>query len=150
MMKAILIFSLLFSFSTGINAQQLLYDSVLAKKLNADEYGMKTYVLVILKTGAATFSKAITDSLFAGHMKNIGQLAAERKLVLAGPLGKNDFNYRGIFILNTNNIDEARTMVDTDPAVKSNLLAADYITWYGSAAVMQIPEIHKKIQKASF
>ncbi|MEP6711237.1 MAG: YciI family protein [Ferruginibacter sp.] len=148
-MKAILLFFMLFTILVNGNAQNK-YDSVLAKKLNADEYGMKTYVLVILKAGTAKVEKVVEDSLFAGHMKNIGRLAADGKLVLAGPLGKNDLNYRGIFILNTSSIDEARTMVDTDPTVKNNLLAAEYITWYGSAAVMQIPDTHKKIQKTSF
>ena len=32
------------------------YDSVLAKKLNADPYGMKKYYLVLLKTGPANIT----------------------------------------------------------------------------------------------
>jgi len=36
----------------------------LADALGSDDYGMKMYVLVILKTGAASFDKKITDSLF--------------------------------------------------------------------------------------
>ena len=53
------------------------YDVRLAKKLGADEYGMKSYVLVILKTGTnTTTDKQTLDSLFRGHMDNIQRLSA--------------------------------------------------------------------------
>ena len=52
------------------------YDFALAQKLGADENGMRSYVMVILKTGPAN----ITDperrrELFAGHFSNMGVLA---------------------------------------------------------------------------
>jgi len=41
------------------------YDSTLAKKLGADEYRMKNYVLVLLKTGTyKAKDKKESDSLF--------------------------------------------------------------------------------------
>jgi hypothetical protein len=77
------------------------YDSTLAKNLGADDYGMKSYILVILKTGSKTIEeKSVRDSLFAGHLQNIRRLADLGKLIVAGPLGKNEKTYRGIFILN--------------------------------------------------
>lgn len=112
------------------------FDSLLALQLGADDYGMKGYVLVVLKSG--TFKpteKSVTDSLFAGHMANIIRLEQEGKLVVAGPLGKNEKSYRGIFILDVTAIEEARRLVDTDPAVSSALLEAEYYNWYGSAAL---------------
>ena len=112
---------------TTTNAQNInpAYDSVLAKELGADEYGMKMYVLVILKTGPVTIEdKAKVDSLFSGHLANINRLAAENKLVIAGPLGKNDKNYRGIFVLNAT-MEEAKTLLQTDPAVHAKLLDAE-------------------------
>jgi hypothetical protein len=84
------------------------YDSVLAKKFAADDYGMKMYVLVILKTGTNTTSdKAVTDSLFAGHMSNINYMVTINKLVVAGPISKNEKTYRGIFILYVKSVEEA-------------------------------------------
>ena len=54
------------------------YDSLLDKKLGADDYGMKKYVFCILKTGPSNITdKAKKDSLFAGHMKNINRMAEE-------------------------------------------------------------------------
>lgn len=127
------------------------YDEALAKKLGADNYGMKMYVLVMLKTGTnTTATKTETDSLFKGHMSNMGTLIKENKLIVAGPLAKNDKQYRGIFILNTKSIEEAKTWLETDPAVKAKLLDADLFNWYGSAALAEYLPFHDKVQKSSF
>ncbi len=126
------------------------YDEKLAKELHADDYGMKTYVLAILKTGPEKgLSKAKQDSVFLGHMANIGKLVADGKLVVAGPLGKNDKNYRGIFILDVSTIPEAEQLVHTDPAVQSRLLDVELYIWYGSAALKETLKIHSKIEKRS-
>ena len=126
------------------------YDSVLAKKLHADQYGMKMYVLVMLKPGPAKpSSDSQRDSVFKGHMANIKRLAQEGKLILAGPFGENS-PYEGMFIFNTESIDEAKSWTSTDPAVKGNFFEPEYLSWYGSAAVQEIPNIHQKIQKTSF
>ncbi|MEP6789443.1 MAG: YciI family protein [Acidobacteriota bacterium] len=128
------------------------YDAVLAKKLGADERGMKMYVLCILKTGPkdAEFKGKERDDLFAGHFANIGRLADAGKLALAGPFGKNDRQYRGLFIFAVATVEEAQKLVETDPTVKAGVLVAELTPWYGTAAVMATPEMHKKIQKKSF
>ena len=75
-------------------------DTALARKLGADDYGMKNYIFVALKSGNnKNATKAFTDSCFKGHLTNIGKLAEAKKLVVAGPFGKNEANYRGLFIL---------------------------------------------------
>ena len=71
-------------------------------------------------------------------------------MVVAGPLAENDQHYEGIFVLNTDNIDDAKKMLDADPAVHNNFLIAELFVWYGSAAMQQIPDLHKKVQKKSF
>ena len=124
------------------------YDSTLAKKLEADDSGMKSYVFVILKTGSnTTTDKAFTDSCFSGHMANIVRLVNEGKLIVAGPLGKNDNTYRGIFIFNVSTTEEARELVQSDPAINSKLLDADMYNWYGSAALPEYLEAALKIGK---
>lgn len=123
------------------------YNKKLADSLGADAYGMKGYVLVILKTGPAVIKdKKTTDSLFAGHLANIGRLAHEGKLVVAGPMGKNDKQYRGIFILAVKDKTEAEGLLDTDPAVKAGLLAAELYDWYGSAALPAYLGVHQQIE----
>jgi uncharacterized protein YciI len=124
------------------------YDSALAKKLKANDNGMKQYYLVILKTGTSGISdKTILDSLFRGHMKNIQKLASENNLVVAGPIGKNDKTYRGIFVLNTSSREEAEKMVQTDPAVQAKIFDAEYYPWFASAALQETLSIHNKLQK---
>ena len=139
-----------FVFNQFITAQTVNpdYDSTLAQKLGADDYGMKSYVFVILKTGNnTTTDKAFVDSCFAGHMANINRLVNEGKLIVAGPFGKNNNAYRGIFILNVKNIEEAQELVQTDPAINSKLLDADLYNWYGSAALPEYLEAALKIGK---
>lgn len=142
---------LFFLISSSINFSQIRnvnYDSTLAKSLGADDYGMKSYVFVILKTGSYNpQEKEIRDSLFAGHMKNINRLVEEKKLIVAGPFGKNDLQYRGLFILNAKDIEEARSLVNTDPAVKANIFDVELIPWYGSAALPEYLKAADKIWK---
>ena len=146
-MKVLFIFLTSLLVMNSVNAQST-YDSVLAKKLKADARGMRMYVLVILKSGEKKYTdKAVQDSLFKGHMDNIKRLADAGMLSVAGPLEKNDKNYRGIFVFNVNTIDEAKKLVDTDPAVKAGIFAYDAFEWYCTAALQQIPAIHKTIEK---
>lgn len=113
------------------------YDKALAEKLGGDDYGMKSYFLVILKTGAnSTADKKLISESFRGHMDNINRLVKDGKLIVAGPLGKNENNYRGIFILNNlKTIEDAKELLQTDLAIKNGLLDFDIFTWYGSAAL---------------
>ncbi len=146
----ITIISLLF-ISTFTHAQTNNYDSTLAKKLNADDYGMKSYVLVLLKKGSATITdKKQLDSIFHGHMANIQRLASENKLVVAGPMGDNDKNYEGVFVFNTGSIDEAKQWLSTDPAIQSKDLDAELYSWYCTAALQEIPALHQQVQKKSY
>ncbi|MBK6721787.1 MAG: hypothetical protein IPO41_02805 [Acidobacteria bacterium] len=124
------------------------YDAALAAKAGGDDSGMRSYVFCILKTGpkdASITDKKQRDEIFAGHMANIGRLAGEGKLALAGPFGKNDRQYRGIFILAVTTVEEAQKLVDTDPVIKSGMMIAELTPWYGSAATMLVNENHKKI-----
>ena len=122
----------------------------MAKKLKADDYGMKNYILVLLKSGSNTSTdKALKDSMFAGHMKNIGRLAENGSLVVAGPFGKND-KYRGLFVLNAANFDEAKKLFETDPAINSKFLEPELYLWYGSAALQETSGIQSKVSSAKF
>lgn len=125
------------------------YDSILAKKLGADDYGMKSYIFVILKTGSNTqVEKSVKDSLFAGHLANIGRLVEQKKLIVAGPFGKNDKTYRGIFILDVPDMEEASKLLLTDPAIREKLLEPELYKWYGSAALPEYLEASDKIWKS--
>jgi uncharacterized protein YciI len=125
------------------------YDAELAKRLGADERGMRTYVLCILKTGPkdAEIKGKERSEIFAGHFANITRLADEGKLAVAGPFGENDKSYRGLYIFNVATIAEAETLVALDPAVKAGVFVADLTPWYGSAAMMVVSDTHRKLVK---
>ena len=125
------------------------YDSALAEKLGADDYGMKSYFLVILKTGTNTTNdQDLINKSFGGHMENINKLVAEGKLIVAGPMGQNDQNYRGMYILDQlESMEEATNLLQTDPAIANDLLDYELFEWYGSAALAEYLPISDKIWK---
>jgi uncharacterized protein YciI len=125
------------------------YDAELAKKLGADERGMRAYVLCILKTGPkdAEIKGDARKEIFAGHFANIARLGDEGKLAVAGPFGKNDRSYRGLYIFNVPTVEEAEKLVILDPAVKAGVFVYELTPWYGTAAMMVVPETHKRIEK---
>lgn len=125
------------------------FDADLATQLGGDDYGMKSFVLVILKTGSNNTAtpEEITE-LFKGHLQNIHRLVEEKKLIVAGPLGKNDNTYRGIFIFDVSDLTEAEKLLQSDPAVAAKLLEAELYTWYGSAALPTYLENADKIWKS--
>ncbi|MWB96018.1 hypothetical protein GON26_16760 [Flavobacterium sp. GA093] len=149
MKRLLLLFIFLVMNTIGFSQEtETKYDENLAKSLNADERGMKKYVFCLLKTGTnTTASTAETQKLFEGHMTNIGKLAKEGKLAVAGPFMKNDRNYRGIYIFNVETIEDAEKLVATDPAIKANLLEAELTLWYCTAALQETLKIHEKIAK---
>ena len=83
-------------------------------------------------------------------MNNMKKMAEDSILIVAGPLGKNDLSYRGIFILNVPTVEAAKEVLQTDPAIKANYLDADLYEWYGSAALSEYQKASKKVGKFNF
>lgn len=125
------------------------YDAELARRLGADPYGMRSFVIAILKTGPndATVTGEERQEIFKGHFANMSRLAGDGKLALAGPFGENDRAFRGLFFLAVETLEEARALAQTDPAVKAGVFVVEYLPWYGSAALMQVNDIHARIQE---
>ena len=132
-----------------VTAEERAFDPELAKRLGADERGMKMFVLCILKTGPKDVEIKGDErkEIFAGHFANIGRLADEGKLAVAGPFGKNDKSYRGLYIFNVATIEEAEKLVMLDPAVKAGVFVPDLTLWYGPAAMMVVGDTHKRLEK---
>lgn len=94
---------------------------------------IEQYFFVMLKTGPKQdFDSAQKQVLFKGHMDNINRLYYEGILKVAGPFGKNDLAWRGIFIFDCKTKEEAEKHVQTDPAVAAGLFAVDIVPWYSS------------------
>ncbi len=120
-------------------------DAELARALGADERGMRGYVFVVLKTGPTRVPDgAERDAMFKGHFANIERLAAEKKLVLAGPFDGVD-GWRGMFVFAVASIDDAKALVETDPVVARGEMVAEYHRYYGSAALMLVNDTHRRL-----
>lgn len=106
------------------------------------EPNIKQFWLVILKTGPK--DKIITDSvqrskIFSGHFSNMERLYNEGILKVAGPFGKNDFTWRGLFILDCKTKEEAETFVQTDPTVAAGVFIVDIVPWYSEPKGSFVP-----------
>ncbi|MBT8196289.1 MAG: hypothetical protein KJO64_07665 [Bacteroidia bacterium] len=134
----------------SVELDDLAFDSTLAAQIGADDYGMKKYVIAFLKRGPNRSQDSVTRAeLQKGHMENIGRLADERILVLAGPFFGDD-DLRGIYIFDVQTIEEAEALTNTDPAIQQGSLIMELKPWYGSAALMQVNDIHSKLAKIKF
>ena len=101
----------------------------------------------ILKTGPQ--DKLITDStershLFAGHFGNMERLYYDGVLKVAGPFGKNDLTWRGLFIFDCSTREEAEAFVKTDPTVKAGVFIYDIVEWWGEPTGSFVPGKPKK------
>lgn len=123
------------------------FDTAKATKYGADDYGMRKYVIAFLKRGPNREpDKEKASALQRAHMKNILRLEKEGKLSVAGPFF-GDGELRGIYIFNVESIKEAEELTNSDPAIQAGTLQMELLEWYGSAALMEIKDLHKTIAR---
>lgn len=103
---------------------------------------IKQFWMVVLKTGP--MDKEIKDSaqrakIFAGHFSNMTRLHEEGVLKAAGPFGKNDLTWRGLFIMDCATKEEAEAHVKTDPSVAAGVFIYDIVPWYSEPSGSFVP-----------
>ena len=132
-----------------ITASDARYDSILATRLKADEYGMHQYVLAYLKSGPNRSQDSVeAAALQKAHLENIARMAESGKLVLAGPF-LDEGEVRGIYIFDVPTVEEARALTETDPAIQAGRLIMELHPWYGSAALPLLTPLHNRLEKKS-
>ena len=108
---------------------------------------MQVYVMAFLRQGPnRDLDSAQRMELQIAHLKNIKRMAEEGKLVLAGPF-MDAGDLRGIYIFNVSSLEEAEALSNTDPAIQAGSLEMELREWYGSAALLQVNELHKKLAR---
>ncbi|MBN3583231.1 hypothetical protein JYB64_12600 [Algoriphagus aestuarii] len=147
-MKTIIIFASLMIISCGMSLGQSEYDPNLAEEVGADQYGMKKYVIAFLYRGdkVSEYSDEERSKLQEGHLANINKMAEEGKLVMAGPFFGNE-ELRGLYFFAVESIEEAEALTETDPSIQAGVLKMELKEWYGSAALMKMNELHRKVAK---
>lgn len=91
---------------------------------------MKRYVFMLLEAGPNRQQDSLSAArIQQGHMDHMSQLAAEGKLVMAGPFDKGD-PFRGLFVMDVETLEEAEELVKSDPAISSGRLTTKTFFWW--------------------
>jgi uncharacterized protein YciI len=133
-----------------IRDPQAKLDPAMVKELGADELGMRKYIIAFLKAGPKRDQDPETAAkLQQGHMDNISRMAKEGQLIVAGPFMDNG-PLRGIYIFNTESLEVAKKWTETDPAIQAGRLELELHPWYGSAALLLVNDLHRRVQAKTF
>ncbi|MGG9970245.1 YciI family protein [Ferruginibacter sp. SUN002] len=130
-MKHIVLFSICILIINASFAQK--------KKKVRPEDTIEQYWFVMIKTGPKdnAYDSATKAKLFEGHMANINKLYYDGILKVAGPFGKNDYNWRGIFVFDGKAAEcktkaDVERIIQTDPAIAAEIFVVEVSPWYTS------------------
>lgn len=121
-MRSLLLLFLITVLSVAGNAQD--------KEPAQQAVQMKQYFFVMLISGPNRNQDSATAAqIQKGHMENIGRLAKDGKLIVAGPFG-DDGKWRGIFIFDVPTKEKVFQLLNTDPAISSGRLTYEIHPWW--------------------
>jgi len=93
-------------------------------------YEMKQYWLVLLFSGSQRSQDTATAAkIQKAHINNIERLAAEGKIIMAGPMGDKT-NLRGIFIMDGKDSTEIVSHIKVDSAIVTGRLRFEIHPWW--------------------
>jgi len=91
------------------------------------------YAFVFLSTGelAGELDEAAIATAGQGHRAFIERMGAEGTLLLAGPFGepREDKNWRGIYVLDVADMEEAYELAQSDPSIQAGLFDVTIVPW---------------------
>lgn len=129
MKKIFFLFAVIISF-VGLARSR---SSISFIKTNIDStpvYQMKQYWLVLLFSGSQRSQDSVTAAkIQQAHMNNIERLAAEGKIIMAGPMGDKS-NLRGIFIMDGKDSTEIASHIKVDSAIITGRLRFEIHPWW--------------------
>jgi uncharacterized protein YciI len=92
---------------------------------------IRQYWLVVLTKGAnRSQDSTVAAAIQKAHLDNINRLYNEGKIKVAGPFGKNEKGWQGIFIFDCATREEVETLLQSDKAVSSGRLQFEILPWY--------------------
>lgn len=95
-------------------------------------YVMQKYFMVFLKSGSKrSQNREEAMKIQKKHLAYLQRMAEEGKTSITGPMG-DDGEIRGIVIYNTATAEEARTLAEGDPAVKTGRLVVEVHPWWAA------------------
>jgi uncharacterized protein YciI len=101
------------------------------------------FVIAALMAGHPQPSPSAEDIEAAsnGHFDNMKRLSQAGHLLLAGPSGSAESEFRGLFLFDTASVDEARDLMASDPAVAAGLLSPELTTLSTSTDLRRLPAL---------
>src|SRR5262245_17988686 len=97
------------------------------------EYEMANYQVAFYKRGPAWTPGDTPElqKLQSEHLAHIGKMAESRRLLVAVPFTDNG-DLRGMLIFRIDSLDEAKALVEQDPAVKAGRLILEWLSWFAA------------------
>jgi uncharacterized protein YciI len=102
------------------------------------KYEMGTfYVVMLIKPANFSAAQAPKD-MIQEHFKHVLKLIADGKATVAGPF-LDDTRVAGVFVLNASSAEEAKTIEEADPLVKSGGFKVEVLKWWAAKGIMKPP-----------
>ena len=97
-------------------------------------YHMKQYWFVLYSTGADTTALDSTTSaeLLKAHLDHQDMQGKRGLIVMGGPYGANDVNWRGLLLYDCETREEVEGYLRQDPLVKRQRLTYTIAPWFGA------------------
>lgn len=108
------------------------------------------YVLVLLKTGPKQdVAPGELQELMASHFANMERLANTGELILAGPFAppRTDPELRGVLVFDTDDLDRAEQLTESDPTVSAGIFRHEQFPWTGPAAMRRVPDLERQARE---
>lgn len=107
---------------------------------------VREYVFVLIRTGPlAEPSPEQTQEAMAGHFANMGRLADEGKLFIAGPFGDpKPADYRGLWIFNAETVEAGLAVGETDPAVEMGVFRLEGAVFRSADPLEELNRLEKE------
>lgn len=113
---------------------------------DAPKFEMGTFYMCVLIKGPSFKPGAPDQQVLQGHFKHVRALFSSGKAALFGPFA-DDGRIAGVAVLNASSPEEARSIEEQDPLVKSGALSIEVLKWWAAKGVMKSPPNPLKLTK---
>ncbi|HJZ68765.1 MAG TPA: YciI family protein [Blastocatellia bacterium] len=98
------------------------------------------YIDLLVKTPKlATEQPAEVQKIRQAHLKHLETLAANGKLVVAGPFVDTG-RLAGLAVVTASSAEEAKSFEEADPLVKAGLMSVEVLKWWAAKGIMKPPQ----------
>jgi uncharacterized protein YciI len=112
---------------------------------------MTTFQLVFLKRNPDWKARSSTEAqrIESTHQEFFDGLIRLDQVLISGPV-TDDSDLRAIIVSNATTMQQAQSIVESDPAVKAGMLRAETYAWYAGTGIMKKPKVITPKEKYFF